>query len=212
MIGSPGYDQRYSTAYQQAKGFPQASSDFPQQPTDFYEKPQRLPSDSAVRVTKKSIDVKPSLSFEFERVDQTPGLQPLEGAYGQIICAKKKSQVADSSGPHSSRIYALKRTEREPSVGISPTTLREIVMMQELNHVNIMRISAVYRFVDEQGMLYMEMDCAKGDLNFLLNGPPMPHEDVRFYSLQILQGLDYCHRKQLIHRDLKPANMLVDHE
>jgi len=32
---------------------------------------------------------------------------------------------------------------------------------------------------------------------------------VRNFAYQLLQGLNYCHRKNILHRDLKPQNILL---
>ena len=36
--------------------------------------------------------------------------------------------------------------------------------------------------------------------------------DVRFYILELLKALDYCHSKGIMHRDVKPHNVMIDHE
>lgn len=36
--------------------------------------------------------------------------------------------------------------------------------------------------------------------------------DVRNYTYQLLQALDYCHSKGIMHRDVKPGNVLIDHK
>lgn len=40
----------------------------------------------------------------------------------------------------------------------------------------------------------------------------IPIEKIKNISKQILQGLDYCHKKNIMHRDVKPENILITRE
>ncbi|KAL1896855.1 Casein kinase II subunit alpha' [Sporothrix stenoceras] len=42
--------------------------------------------------------------------------------------------------------------------------------------------------------------------------PKFTDIDVRFYILELLKALDYCHSKGIMHRDVKPHNVMIDHE
>ncbi|KAL9629483.1 MAG: hypothetical protein Q9204_005244 [Flavoplaca sp. TL-2023a] len=36
--------------------------------------------------------------------------------------------------------------------------------------------------------------------------------DVRYYIMELLKALDFCHSKGIMHRDVKPHNVMIDHE
>ena len=36
--------------------------------------------------------------------------------------------------------------------------------------------------------------------------------DIRYYLLELLKALDYCHSMGIMHRDVKPHNVMIDHE
>jgi casein kinase II subunit alpha len=36
--------------------------------------------------------------------------------------------------------------------------------------------------------------------------------DIRFYTLETIKALDYCHSMGIMHRDVKPHNIMIDHE
>ena len=38
----------------------------------------------------------------------------------------------------------------------------------------------------------------------------LKEEDARRFFQQIISGVDYCHRHNVVHRDLKPENLLLD--
>lgn len=42
--------------------------------------------------------------------------------------------------------------------------------------------------------------------------PKFTDLDVRFYILELLKALDFCHSKGIMHRDVKPHNVMIDHE
>ena len=42
--------------------------------------------------------------------------------------------------------------------------------------------------------------------------PKFSDFDVRYYILELLKALDFCHSRGIMHRDVKPHNVMIDHE
>ena len=42
--------------------------------------------------------------------------------------------------------------------------------------------------------------------------PTLTDYDVRYYILELLKALDFCHSQGIMHRDVKPHNVMIDHE
>jgi serine/threonine protein kinase len=53
--------------------------------------------------------------------------------------------------------------------------------------------------------------CSGGDLlNYVRKRRKLNEEAARFLFKQILEGLNYCHHKNVLHRDIKLDNILLD--
>ncbi|KAI0001576.1 Pkinase-domain-containing protein [Russula vinacea] len=50
------------------------------------------------------------------------------------------------------------------------------------------------------------------NIDFKVLYPRFSDMDVRFYMLELLKALDFCHSKGIMHRDVKPHNVMIDHE
>jgi len=127
-----------------------------------------------------------------------------EGTYGVVY---KAHDLEDESKP----IVALKKIWLgDKDEGVPVTTLREVALLHNLHHVNIVRMR---EFVTVPPRIYLVFEYLDQDLKVCLdtkfrNG--MPARLVKSCLLQILRGLAFCHSSQILHRDLKPQNVLID--
>jgi len=123
-----------------------------------------------------------------------------EGTYGVVYKAKDK-QTND--------FVALKRIRLEvEDEGIPSTTLREISVLRQLKHPNIVELNDV---VQSEGRLYLVFEFVDKDLKkfFEASEGPLSPQTIKSYTHQMLSGLHFCHIRGVMHRDLKPQNVLV---
>lgn len=86
---------------------------------------------------------------------------------------------------------------------------REIAIMKALKHRNIVNLRQV---LTSSSKLYIVMDLVTGGELFtkILNEGRLEENVARRYFQQLVDGIDYCHRRGVCHRDLKPENLLID--
>uniref|UniRef100_A0A7S4URD1 Cyclin-dependent kinase 2 homolog n=1 Tax=Alexandrium monilatum TaxID=311494 RepID=A0A7S4URD1_9DINO len=125
-----------------------------------------------------------------------------EGTYGVVYKAQ------DSSG----EIYALKtiRLEAEDE-GIPSTAIREISLLKELQHPNIVRLCDVIHTERKLTLVFEYLD---QDLKKLLDtcDGGLDAATTKSFLYQLLRGVAYCHQHRVLHRDLKPQNLLINRE
>ena len=125
-----------------------------------------------------------------------------EGTYGIVYKAK------DAAG----NLYALKsiRLEAEDE-GIPSTAIREISLLKELRHPNIVKLCDV---VHSERKLTLVFEFVDRDLKKVLEEHEKGLEPnvVRSYLYQLLKGVGFCHQNKVLHRDLKPQNLLVSND
>eukprot|EP00178_Gracilaria_changii_P000229 TRINITY_DN1023_c0_g1_i15.p1 TRINITY_DN1023_c0_g1~~TRINITY_DN1023_c0_g1_i15.p1 ORF type:complete len:1490 (-),score=238.93 TRINITY_DN1023_c0_g1_i15:17082-21551(-) len=86
---------------------------------------------------------------------------------------------------------------------------REIAIMKALKHRNIVNLRQV---LTSHTKLYIVMDLVTGGELFtkILKEGKLPEKVARRYFQQLVDGIEYCHRRGVCHRDLKPENLLID--
>jgi len=124
-----------------------------------------------------------------------------EGTYGVVYKAKNRA---------TGQLVALKKIRLETEAeGVPSTAIREISLLKELEHPNVVSLIDV---IHTNRKLYLVFEFIDMDLRKFMDSTvdPMPEDLVRSYIWQLLQGVAYCHSHRVLHRDLKPQNLLVD--
>jgi serine/threonine protein kinase len=126
-----------------------------------------------------------------------------EGTYGDVWLAR--DSIAE-------RLVALKRikVQHAKDIGLHPSAVREISVLRELEHENIVALEDV--IVEEAdgashvSLVFEHLDC---DLHKRIKSFPVTCSHMtRRYMFQLLEAVAYIHERRVLHRDLKPQNIL----
>jgi len=124
-----------------------------------------------------------------------------EGTYGTVFKAKNRE---------TQEIVALKRVRLDDDdEGVPSSALREICLLKELKHKNIVRLHDVLHSDKKLTLVFEHCDQDLKKYFDSLNGEIDP-DIVKSFMYQLLRGLEFCHSRNVLHRDLKPQNLLIN--
>ncbi|XP_014599399.1 PREDICTED: cyclin-dependent kinase 9-like [Polistes canadensis] len=132
-----------------------------------------------------------------------------QGTFGEVF------KGIDTTNPN--KFVALKKILTENKLQEFPrTALREITLLKALNHENVIKLIEVCRTKGTlenqyETSFYIVLEFCEHDLAGLLSNPNVKFTlgEIKKVLQQILNGLFYIHKRQVIHRDIKSANILI---
>lgn len=150
-----------------------------------------------------------------------------EGAYGWVARAKERD---------TGKVVALKRLKIDPKdrSGLPVTGLREIQILKDCDHRNIVKLREVVVGDDTSKIekyapppatsvphshpkltphlsIFLVLEFLEHDLKSILESQPQPFlaSEVKTLLLQLSSGLAHLHSHYILHRDLKTSNLLL---
>lgn len=126
-----------------------------------------------------------------------------EGEFGKVKLGWKRDGTIQ---------VAIKLIRRE-TLGSNPSRLpkiyREISILRDLSHPNIVRL---HEMVETDRHIGIIMEYASGGELFdhILNNRYLKDNAARRLFAQLVSGVGYLHKKGIVHRDLKLENLLLD--
>ncbi|KAF8791023.1 cyclin-dependent kinase-like 4 isoform X1 [Argiope bruennichi] len=145
--------------------------------------------------------------FRKERRHLTPMMEKYEklakigeGSYGVVFKCRNREN---------GQIIAVKKyVETEDDPLIKKIALREIRMLKQLKHPNLVNLIEVFR---RKRKLHLVFEyCEHTVLDILEKHPKgVPDNLTKRIIWQTLQAVNFCHEHNCIHRDVKPENILI---
>ncbi|KAF2093680.1 Pkinase-domain-containing protein, partial [Rhizodiscina lignyota] len=125
-----------------------------------------------------------------------------EGTYATVFKGRNRQ---------TGEFVALKEIHLDSEEGTPSTAIREISLMKELKHENIVslhdvihtenKLMLVFEFMDKDLKKYMDTYGQRGALDAAT---------IKSFMYQLLRGIAFCHENRVLHRDLKPQNLLIN--
>lgn len=130
---------------------------------------------------------------------------------GGRVLADRRPQVFKGRNRQTGELVALKEIHLDSEEGTPSTAIREISLMKELKHENIVglhdvihtenKLMLVFEYMDGDLKRYMDTQGDRGALKPMI---------IKSFMYQLLKGIAFCHENRVLHRDLKPQNLLIN--
>ena len=123
-----------------------------------------------------------------------------QGTYGVVFKARNRK---------SGEIVAMKNIRLEiHQEGIPQTAIREVSLLKELHHPNIVNLVDVMHAGDKLHLIFEFVDRdLKAHMDEAANG--IEGQALKGLMYQLINAVAFCHAHRVLHRDLKPQNVLV---
>ncbi|KAI9811100.1 MAG: negative regulator of the PHO system [Phylliscum demangeonii] len=124
-----------------------------------------------------------------------------EGTYATVFKGRNRQ---------TGELVALKEIHLDSEEGTPSTAIREISLMKELKHENIV---ALYDVIHTENKLMLVFEYMDKDLKKFMDSRgdrgQLDYATIKSFMYQLLQGVAFCHENRVLHRDLKPQNLLI---
>ena len=105
-------------------------------------------------------------------------------------------------------ILKVLNTQKLPDPSMVERFKREGKILAKLDHPNIIK---VLDFGMSKEFFYISFEYIEGEsLRNIFKTKTLSHEQKEHVMIQLLKGLNYAHKNEIIHRDIKPENIFVD--
>jgi len=121
-------------------------------------------------------------------------------------------------GDYEIQVHEIQEHEKE---GFPITAVREIKILRQLNHKNIVKLREIVTdkqeavdFCKDRGAFYLVFEYMEHDLMGLMENEQVEFKEIHIASImkQLLRALKYCHEKNFLHRDIKGSNILMNNK
>ncbi|KAI8991672.1 kinase-like domain-containing protein, partial [Mycotypha africana] len=105
----------------------------------------------------------------------------------------------------------LMKKEHIQSAALEAKLKREITILKSVNHRHIVKLFEVLTIKNYIGIVMQR--AAGGELfDYILKQHFLQEPEAKRLFAQLISGVDYMHKKQIVHRDLKLENLLLSKE
>ena len=158
--------------------------------------------------------IKKQVRISFKRLNKPPETQDFFYSIGRVIGRGSYGKV--NLGIHKlvRKLVAIKSINRVSEINHPQRWVQvqeEVKILQQVRHKNIIKFFE-YLKTDKYDLYFMEL-CQGGDLlQYVKRRKKLDEPIAKFLFRQIIVGLGYLHKKNIIHRDIKLENILIDNE
>lgn len=141
-----------------------------------------------------------------------------------MLSTKQNARKQENSVCYSKTLtfkVAIKKFKESDEDEIAKKTImREVRMLRMLKYKNIVTLKEAFKRLViisnnkliSKGRLYLVFEYIEKNLLEVLeeNTVGIDPKRLRYFVYQMVKGVTFCHRSNVIHRDIKPENLLIN--